>query len=413
MVNTESMKASDLLARPFTADYEPIAVHLGWQGNIRRPLFSTRWVHRMLADQRVQFALRMIKGPCLSTSRFYVKDPDSTPEQPSKIKEYLVREVTRFWRHSASKALRALEWGYSGNECVFRMSDGLVSFNALKTIHPRDLKIITLDGEKAGMSVSGVKNRKQRVYLGGPKGLWHVHGREENPWYGMSRLFGAFIPWLEFYEDGGAKDVRRLYYHKYAFSGDVGYFPTGREPDSQNQPGNQPRSNREVMRSMLTKRKTGASIMFPGSRDESGNLKWTIETPSPGPGATDVLEYHRHLKEEIFEGMGVPNEVVEAAETGSGYSGRKVPQEAFFSMLQEIVDWLIYDFDQQVLRPMVQFNFGVKDYPYEIIPFGLLKPSEDREKKEEAAELPYGGHGTHGAGVPEEVAQQAQFNLVM
>lgn len=402
----ENLKPQDLLGRPYTADYEPFALHTWFHGDMRRPRFSTRWVARMMADQRVHFGLRMIKGPCLSTARFFVRDPESTEEKNSPIKEYLVQNISRFWRHSASKALRAIEWGYSGNECLFRMINDKVSFDTLKVIHPRDAKLLTLDGEKAGMSVGNVKGRRGRVYLGGPKCLWHVQNREEHPWYGMSRLFGAFQPWLEFHEDGGAKDVRRLYYHKYAFSGEVGYYPVGRTPDSGSAPGDQTKSNREIMRSMLAKSKTGASIMFPNIRNEDGSRKWEIERPVPGPGSAPILEYHQSLKEEILEGMGVPNEVAQAAETGSGYSGRKVPQDAFFSMLQEIVDWLIFDFDQQVLRPMVEFNFGVKQHPYEIISFGLLKPSGEQGEKEKEARV-------GPVDVPEEAQQQAQFHIAV
>ena len=412
MVNPEQMKPEDLLGKPFTADYEPLALQAGYMtGGQRRPRFSSRWINRMLPDQRIQFALRMIKGPILSGARFYVKDPNSSGDEHSPVKKYLIKNISRFWAHSAAKALRAIEWGFSGNECLYRMEDDLICFDSLKIIHPKDAKILTLDGNKIGMSVGNVKGRRGRIYLGGPKGLWQVHNREEKPWYGLSRLFGAFQPWLEFHEDGGAKDIRRLYYHKYAFSGDVGYFPTGREPDTQSAPGSQPRSNREVMRSMLAKRKTGASIMFPGTRYEDGGRKWEIETPSPGPGAAPVLEYHSDLKEEIFEGMGVPNEVAQATETGSGYSGRKVPQEAFMSMLQEIVNWLCYDFDQQVLRPMVQFNFGAKDYPYEIIPFGLLRSTGEDEEKEKD---PYYGHGGGEEGQqPQPQQPQPQFSMVM
>ena len=151
--------------------------------------------------------------------------------------------------------------------------------------------------------------------------------------------------------------------------------------------------------------------MFPGTRYEDGGRKWEIDTPSPGPGAAPVLEYHNDLKEEIFEGMGVPNEVAQATETGSGYSGRKVPQEAFMSMLQEIVNWLIYDFDQQVLRPMIHFNFSVKDHPYEIIPFGLLHGSGEDEQKEKD---PYYGHGGGEEGQqPQPQQPQPQFSMVM
>ena len=86
MVNPVQMKPEDRLGKPFTADYEPLALQAGYMtGGQRRPRFSSRWINRMLPDQRIQFALRMIKGPILSGARFYVKDPNSSGYEHSPV----------------------------------------------------------------------------------------------------------------------------------------------------------------------------------------------------------------------------------------------------------------------------------------------------------------------------------------
>lgn len=405
-----------LLERPFTADYEPEAVQgFGYYSATHNlPVFSQYWIPLMLRDQRIQFGLRMIKGPILAGSRFYVDDPDSTDTSQSDIKKFVIKNLTRFWRFSAVKALRAIEWGYSGNECLYKLNDGEICFDALKILHPKDVKVLTKDGNKVGISVQKVKNRRGKVYLGGPKSLWHVVGREEYQWYGQSRLFGAFAPWMEFYASGGAKDIRRLYYHKYAFTGDVGYYPIGAPPGAA---GEYPKSNREVMRSLLEKRKSGGVIMFPNTFDENGNRKWMIESGQGNAGVVDILEYHRILKQEMTEGMGIPSEVIEAAQVGSGWAGRMVPATAFFAMLQEYVNWLIFDFDQQVLRPLIQLNHGIKDPRYNIIPFGLLKGPEDEEEDEREAQVGAMPGDQHSPGnqrsVPDSARENAQFSLVV
>ena len=378
------MDPNELLGRPVTSDYIPDTIASQFVETRRLPPFSSRWVPTMLRNQRIQFGLKVWKGPILAASRFYIKDDSSgeSPEEYSDLKKFLVKNITRFWRFSAVKALRAVEWGYSGHEALYTIKNNQVCFDALKCIHPKDARVVTLHGEKIGMTVRGVPG-VGKVYLGGPKSFWHIHNREDHIWFGQSQLFGAFEPWMDIFSEGGSRDIRRLYYHKYAFSGDIGYYPTGKQPG---EPGNvNPQSRKDMMRTILEKRRTGASTYFPNVRDADGNRGWEIENGgSAGGGSADVREYHGDLKNEIFEGMGIPNEVVEAAEVGSGWSGRRVPQTAFFATLQDNVNWLMFDFDQQVLRPLVTMNLGIVDPDYEIIPFGLLTGSEEEEQMEMA-----------------------------
>lgn len=397
-----------LVGRPFTAEYEPAAMEgIGfYRSNATLPPFTPHWIPYMLRDSRVQFGLRMIKGPILSASRFYIDDPKSSGDKHSPLKKFVIRNLTRFWRESAVKALRAIEWGYSGHEALYKLRHDLITFDALKVIQPKDVKVLTKDGNKVGISVQKVKGRRGKVYLGGPKGLWHVVGREENPWYGTSRLTGCFGPWLEFYDNGGAKDVRRLYYHKYAFAGETGYYPPGHIPGED---GSYGRSGKEVMRSILEKRKTGGVIMFPNTYDSEGRREWELLPATTGPGGIDVLQYHSDLKKEIFEGMGIPSEVVEAAQVGSGWSGRRVPESAFFSMLQELVNWLVYDFNQQVLLPLVELNYGISEPDYEIIPFGLAHGSEGEEEQEQGQPQPPPEPETPN--VPEDRQKAAKFSI--
>ena len=400
----KKMKPQDLL-ETFTPGYENVqGTYWPFQYNSRHPLFQPAWIPRMLNDQRVQFGLWMIKGPILSASRFYVDEPKSTPQRQSELKKFLVKNIERFWRTlklmlrtrppglrrtSAVKALRAIEWGFSGSEGMYKRIGDQIHFDCLKCFHPRDVKIVTREGKKVGMTVKRVWGRQQKVYLGGPKGFWHIHRREENPWYGLSRLFGSFQPWFEMHTDGGAKDIRKLYYRKYAFSGEVMYYPIGDAPVGGVVGDQQMYNNKHIASQLLEKRRTGGVMALTNTRYEDGTRKWELVSAQPGPGGADVLDYHRMMKMELFEGMGVPAEVAEAAEVGAGWSGRRVPFEAFFSILQEMVNWLIFDFNEQILRPLVRLNFGIEEPDYEVIPFGLLRGPGDIEKMgQEASATP-------------------------
>jgi len=81
----------------------------------------------------------------------------------------------------------------------------------------------------------------------------------------------------------------------------------------------------------------------------------------------------------MVEGMGVPIELVEPVGTGA-YAGRRIPMDAFLATLHEIACWLISDFDEQVLRPLAERNFG-PGLEYTIIPFGII-PRGNKEEDE-------------------------------
>ena len=370
---------NQLISAPWIGEYEPShEEYYGIDFQSRLPRFNQRMIPFMMRTPRINFGMRLIKGPILAASRFYIEDEQSKGDNHSPLKTFLINQISRFWRRDATKALRAVEWGYSGAEVMYKIHKNQICFDALRCVQPRDCRILTQHGQKVGMSVVRVPKRKSRVYLGGPKSFWHVHNREDHPWYGRSRLLGAYEPWVEMAMEGGSRDIRRLYYHKYAYSGETIYYPIKQIPTTTTAPGKgeQP-SNKNIAQRIAEKRKTGGVTVFPNTYSD-GQRDWEIVPSSPGPGGVEVGTYHSELKNEMLEGMGIPHEVVEAAETGSGYAGRRVPQTAFFSILQEIVNWLIFDFDEQILRPLVELNFGKQDY--EIVPFGLITGTESENQ---------------------------------
>jgi len=109
------------------------------------------------------------------------------------------------------------------------------------------------------------------------------------------------------------------------------------------------------------------------------------------------------LKGDISEGMGVPDEVIEAAETGSGYSGRRIPQNALRGMLSEVANFLIQDLNDQILEPLIRRNFGeVPDY--EIQTFGLVRDAD--EGMGEAVAAP-------GVEIPESATAKAALSIAV
>ena len=394
-----------LLGKPITADYMPS----GYSGMFlfarNRPPFSQTVIQEMLADPRVIFGLWLLKGPILANSRFYIECDDS------KVKQFLIKNVTRFWRNSAARALKAIEWGFSGSETMYRVEDGQIQFDTLRDLHSQDVRCVTQQGQLVGFVVRNVPNPttkqgRQKVFLGVPKGFWHTHWRTHHPWYGLSRLYAAHIPWWEMWSDGGYRDIRRLWFHKNAFEGGIMYHPPGitRTKDGL------AISNKDLAREMIEKKRTGGTLTLPNTMGGEGIRSWEYVAPQPNAVPAGLMEYGASLKEELFEGMGIPPEIFEGGGQGFGSAtGRQVPEEAFFSVLQEMVGWLIQDADDQIFRHLVQMNFG--SVPYEIIPFGLTYKAEERENQmredtRNAESAQAGIMAGQGATPPEQMPEQ-------
>ncbi len=93
--------------------------------------------------------------------------------------------------------------------------------------------------------------------------------------------------------------------------------------------------------------------------DMGGGLKWDLDSLKVEIDIPGLIEALQHLWNQIYYGVGVPPEMITASEGGgSGYSGRKIPREGFLMVQQEIADAMLHLFIDQILRPLVRWNFG-------------------------------------------------------
>jgi hypothetical protein len=398
-------KPSELLGGPRTADYLPSYLPSHFSIHRTRPPFSSFIIREMLTDPRIIFGLWLIKGPILTSAKFEIEAPSAD------IQNFIQKNLKRFWKNSASRALKAVEWGYSASEVLYRLEDGRVHFDILRDLEPLDCRAITKQGEFQGMTVDNVPQfsdqeattvggggARGKIFLGGPKAFWHVHGREKHPWYGMSRLYGCHIPWWEQWSDGGYRDIRRLWFYKNSFEGGIIYHPPGTVRTKEGTVV----SNRDLARELLEKKRAGGTLALPNTMQDT-KRSWEYEPPSANAVPTGLLEYGDLLRREVLEGMGIPNEVIDAGgNQGFGSSsGRKVPQLAFFSTLQELVQWLVSDIDKQILRPLVTMNFG-DDLNYEINVLPLTDELDENKPQDQNPNQPQQEYDEEGNPIPPE-----------
>lgn len=367
-----------LLQESPAKDYEPkgyygVSSFLG----TGRPPFNSGVISAMLTDPRVIYGLWLLKGPIVCNAHVKVECDDET------IKQFVIDQINRVWSNlEIVKVLKAIEWGYSGCEVLYREKDGLVQIDTFRDFHTPDVKPVVKDGTAIGMTVRN-PGAQQDVYLGFPKSILHLHWRERNRFYGLSRLFGAHVPWWEIWSDGGYRDIRRLWFYKNAYEGGILRHPPG---SSQTAEGAL-KANRDIGRELIEKKRAGGLLTLPNTPSgESGGYAWDYEPPAANPAPEGLLEYGAVLRDEILEALGIPPEVIASGgDQGFGSStGRQVPQLAFYSILQELFQWFLTDLDVCVLRPLTEANYGLGSAVYDLLPFKL---SEDVESGDAGSEL--------------------------
>lgn len=382
-----------LTGTPLTAAYEPAGYTIGFYHQRQRPIFMPLiHVPMMLPDARIQFGLGLIRGAIKTLAKPTVECNESS------VGEFLQKQVDRFWCAGLTRALRCLEWGWSANEILYqRNEEGLVEFKGLKDIQSPDAKAVAYQGKLVGCTISGLHANSDssglghKFFMGGPKLLWSVYRRDLNQYYGQSRLYGAFNPWWEKWSEGGFRDMRRLWYYKNAFRSPIIRHPDG----SVTLPDGSITTHKEIARSIGEWLRSGFQLTLPSTKDAGGNFLWEIEDAKGNDTPGGLLDYGGDINAELFEGLGIPEEVVASEAYGFGSSsGRSVPMIGFLSSLHEIAEWTVADLKEQCLETLVYVNFK-KQVPFEIkipslvenfMPFEPVDQNQDTGESEPGSE---------------------------
>lgn len=344
------------------------------------PFFGFGTIDMMLRDSRVRYGLNLIKGPIFTYTKFFSTEESKNPAVNQAIvereyhfsykveaadtstEEFILQLLNRFWTDGLYKALRAIEWGYAPNQILYeRLPSGQIQYKGMISYHPRTCRPVTKSNEVVGIYIS---ERNKKICF--PKAFIHVHQRENDPWCGLSRLFGAHIPWHETWSMGGARDVRKLWYFKNSYDSGTLYYPPGSVKDEGT---GMEKDNLELALEIMDSQQTGSYRVFPKANAERNQLDWQYEEPRSRTTPDGLREYITDLRNEILEGMGIPSEIVESSSNnGMGSStGRKIPMLAFISSLTPCVSELLIDIKSQLIDTMLRVNGMPLEYNIEPI----------------------------------------------
>jgi hypothetical protein len=391
MANPGSDKIRKYLTT-YSKDYKGPGAYSGMYDNLlnpERPIFYRRWIPVMMRDPHLAFGMDLLKGPILSKAKFTVESSDM------EVADFVQRQIDKFWLRGASKALDSLVWGYSAHEVLYEFNKETrqIEFKDLEYFHPKDVKPVVHQGKLIAVELNNARDPLQigdtssnmtgRVYLKPPKVFWAVHDKKCDKWFGRSRLQGAFDTWWEIWMPKGYRTIRHLWFYRHAYDGGVLYYPDGTTQDPET---GEDISNALIAQEMLDRKETGSSLALPNKTGE--NRDWEYE-PAAGAKAPDGLfDYGDVLRDELWEGIGVPPEVAKGDEGGS-FAGRRIPQQAFYCGIQEIANDLCWDLDFQIIRKLVKLFKG-ENVPYEIKPVSIMETLQQEEMGQSGGEDPMG-----------------------
>lgn len=368
MVSSNSV---DVYLRTYTKDYKGPAYTGSLYNSLiypQRPIFRASFIPLMMRDPHIWYGVELIKGPIISKSKFMVDCEDE------EVRTFIEDQIEKFWLRGVSKALDCIVWGYAGSEVLyeFNKETGTLDYKDLKFLYQRDLTAYSKNGELSEVKIDhSTKEDRGPTFLRPPKIFWTVHNKKCNPYYGRSRLEGAFDTWWEIWQPKGYRGIRHLWYYKYAFNGGILYYQDGATIDPTT---NESIPNVKIAQELLDKKETGGSLALPQKTGD--NRDWEYEEPKGNAAPEGLLEYGDVLRDELWEGIGVPPEVAKQEESG-GFAGRRVPQQAFYSYLQEISNDTIFDFSDQILDFLVKHNFG--DVKFQVRPISILQTLQKEE----------------------------------
>jgi hypothetical protein len=349
-------------------NYRPTAVSFAsfYHPALERGTFTYYDIEAMRRDPQCQIGLRILRAP-VHRAEWEIKCKN---EQAAQWADATLR---RFWTQDLTKAMRMLEWGSSGGETVYRVDEDTnhVEYVEIRDIHLFDMRVLEQGGKQVGVKLTQGNNT-----ILAPRFSWWTNEQEYSSYFGRPRLAGAFEPWMELRGKKGAIDVRRGWFFKNVYRSLIMRHPLGSiDVDGQMM------SCQQYARQICEEVEAGATFCLPSVKDEQGHDLWSIEDAKINGDGQFLLEYPKQLNQEILTGMGIPPEVVQASETGSGWSGRNVPFLVFLTSEDQIVDACVTGFKRNVLDHLMQVNWGIGPDDYKIDVKSLVPTQQDQQEQ--------------------------------
>ena len=406
---------ADALQEDATVGYRPVMpLESLWLGGSDMPQVTLRRdLEFMQMHPVVLTALEYYKSGIAGAEFWGGPDqanPDNEQGKPispdPKVSQFVLAHVERFWQRGVPLLQEGYAYGWAPGEHIYKEVQGMLVWSHMKGFHPNDSYILTLNFQPVGVRVKNIRTapgdmapKPGQVDLWfaseniPAKACWYAHRPRFNQFYGRSQLIGAWRPWRRLGWRDAVEQVIDAAIYRAGYAGPIVRFPPGSAAPTSQQGvpatrldggGLSRRENRDVARQFVEWAKAGAGFALSSEsypQAQGGGKKWDVERQEHVMDVGPLIKAAEYLEDQIMLGIGVPPELVKAGGTGSGYSGRSIPREAFLDGQQKVADAILQMFVEQVLKPLVLWNFG--DVPFAVQCKSLLKSQAEDKQGEE------------------------------
>jgi hypothetical protein len=333
-----------------------------------KPWFTYLDIPRLARDPFISFLRRVWCSP-LQGVKFKIKA--SSPEVANTVD----KAVKKYWKKFLPAVMRRyFLYGYCPAGVEYRVKKGRWVLDRMRVIEPRDARVRIVSGGPQRGEFAGFDTESTGTVLR-PYAFWFKGAGEFGGFYDVPPAANLWDAWTEYGTRGGARSLRQLYMRKHSISPAQLKYPEGETTWEDGNGATVVINNKDLAMQILEYYESGSNIVLPSGRDEKGNALWELIPAEVKAEATTVSAYPNELKEEMSEAVGMPFEVIKAAETGSGYSGRSVPYKAWLGTMDEYAGMHLDQFDDAPLRQLVYVNHG-RGADYEIENESLVEQFE-------------------------------------
>lgn len=313
-------------------------------------------IESMLLCDAISAPLSFVRSPAAQAQ---IKvEGSSTP-----VCKYFIAEFERFWaEHLAKVQESGYAYGWMGGGCKYGNEGGKRILEGFHEYAPRDVQPLIWQNQIAGIQVSGENLQGAIRAFNGKEipaiGFWYAHRPRNGSHYGQSQIRPAWKPWKRLTGRDGAEEVLDLAQYRYGTGFVVGRYPNKDLSAKHQTPGLVRQPARDIMQELVENAKAGGGIAMPSSVDQHGNKEWDIDFKTPSTNIPELMQVCEYLEKKCAKAIGVPPELMEAAETGSGFSGREIPLRAFLLAQQHVAEGIFHAWFHQIGQPLVWWNFG-------------------------------------------------------
>lgn len=359
-------RLSPLDPKPRTSGYKPVEARQFFTRPRDLPMFSFLTIDAMDMEPTIVLAEQFRMAKILGLE--FAFQTDSGDWQPGvkadnpEVAKFVLRQFKRIWSHGIDHLCTSQTWGWSAAEVMLRLTqDRSVEVDRLLGRHARDVRALESEGQVAGVRFMRLKNGEDGLVdipFRDAKAVWCSHNPEPGAIYGQSIRFGAYSPWADKWLNGGALDTRRLFAHKDAYGGVDMTYPDGFTEIPDGQGGMTSVPNQNIAQQITEQIQAGGVTTRPSDVDPvSGKQRWELTRATIPSNPTHIFDYPKDLDNEMLRGMGVPDEILIAGDTGA-WAGRRIPMSVACAGLDVWATHTIRSIDEQCVSKLVAWKFG-------------------------------------------------------